>query len=75
MTIATELSTFVESEAYNQLFNDLRIKYLREFENSASFDHDSRQHAYTMLKAARDLRTEIERYVNNIKVNNQYQRT
>ena len=68
MTILTEIAKFASSEAYAALMTSLREKYLREFENSNLSQHAERQHAWVMLRAIKDLDTQIVKYVNELKI-------
>lgn len=67
-TIAEGLQEFVRSEAYEHLFETLRGRYLKQFEQSAPSEHAVRQEAYVMLRAIRDLDKEIQKYLSNLKV-------
>lgn len=68
LTIRETLDEFRKSEAYDHLFNNLRGKYLKEFENSTMEDYAVRQQAFIKLNALREIQREIDRFLNDLRI-------
>lgn len=68
LTIRETLKEFKESEAFEHLFNNLRSKYIKEFENSSMDDITIREQIYIKLVSLRELHREIERFINDLQI-------
>jgi hypothetical protein len=73
LSIREKLKEFQESEAFDFLLENLRGRYIKEFESSALDDYESRERAFQKLHALRELEREIERFVNDLMIDRKRQ--